>query len=219
MNLKEFSRSLTPPLIWKGLRKLLHFSGITRRKEETKEAPLFDGDSLFFERLGPTSRVYGEYGVGTSTIWMSTNTKARVIGVDTSQEWINHVQNAVGERDIQLEWVDLGEVGPWGRPISYRRRDAIETYLLSPWRRGVTPDLVLIDGRFRVACFLTCLLEASPGVRIIFDDYTNRPHYHVVEEFLAPIEKTQRQALFEVPARIDRDVVSEELERFRFVMD
>jgi hypothetical protein len=46
----------------------------------------------------------------------------------------------------------------------------------SPWRRGaVKPDLVLIDGRFRLACFLHPLLAAAPGTPILFDDYTNRP--------------------------------------------
>ena len=32
-------------------------------------------------------------------------------------------------------------------------------------------DCVLVDGRFRVCCFLTSLKNAEQGTRIIFDDY------------------------------------------------
>jgi len=90
----------------------------------------------------------------------------------------------------------------------------------SPWQHGsVKPDLVLIDGRFRVACFLHSLLAAEPGTPILFDDYSNRPHYHLVEESY-PIEQTEgRQALFRVPAELDREVIGRELEGFLMVRD
>jgi len=90
----------------------------------------------------------------------------------------------------------------------------------SPWRHGaVKPDLVLIDGRFRLACFFHSLLAAAPGTPILFDDYTNRPHYQLVEEF-CPISETEgRQALFRVPAELDREAIGKELEMLTMVRD
>ena len=54
---------------------------------------------------------------------------------------------------------------------------------------------------------------------IDFDDYTNRPHYHLVEEF-CPIEQTEvRQELFLLPAELDREEIGPELEGFLMVRD
>lgn len=81
------------------------------------------------------------------------------------------------------------------------------------------PDLVLIDGRFRLACFLHSQLAAETGTPILFDDYTNRPQYHLVEEF-CPIEQSEgRQVLFSVPAELDRETIGRELEGFLLVRD
>ena len=79
------------------------------------------------------------------------------------------------------------------------------------------PDLALIDGRFRVACFLHSMLAAEAGTPLLFDEYTNRPRYHLVEEF-CPIEQSEgRQELFRVPAELDREGIGRELEGFLMV--
>ena len=83
------------------------------------------------------------------------------------------------------------------------------------------PDVVLIDGRFRVACFLTSLLKSKVGAVIIFDDYSDRNHYHVVEEFVEVSHLEQRQAIFVVPELSDdeRLSISELLNDFRMVRE
>ncbi len=63
------------------------------------------------------------------------------------------------------------------------------------------PDVVLIDGRFRVACFLTVMLRATKPVTVLFDDYHKRPEYHWIEEFGAPVDRARRMARFEVTPR------------------
>ena len=52
-------------------------------------------------------------------------------------------------------------------------------------------DLVLIDGRFRVACCLICYDIIKDSCLIAFDDFLNRPQYHIVLEYFDIIEKTQ----------------------------
>ena len=44
----------------------------------------------------------------------------------------------------------------------------------------------MIDGRFRVASFLTTLKKSKKGTKIIFDDYKSRSQYHVVEKIIKP---------------------------------
>ena len=87
------------------------------------------------------------------------------------------------------------------------------------WLKEISPDLVLIDGRFRVFCFLTTVKLAPVGTKILFDDYINRPLYHVVEEFCEKIETCGRQALFEVSQSAKKKVTDETLTTFQNVID
>jgi hypothetical protein len=120
-----------------------------------------------------------------------------------------------------LKHVDMGDLGAWGYPLSYQKRDQFKFYLDFIWTQSEKPHLVLIDGRFRVACFLTSLKYAETGTYLFFDDYRSRPEYALVEEFLIPSEYCGRQAIFVVPARdeINMPKLEIELERFRYVME
>ena len=133
---------------------------------------LFDGYDKLFKKHIKDIKIYGEYGIGNSTTWVYQNTNAKILSVDTSKEWINIVKSKINELDrIQIDWIDLGKLGDWGTPVSYKKRDFIRNYLESIWIKNNKPELILIDGRFRVACFLYSLLKAAPGAKIIFDDY------------------------------------------------
>lgn len=181
---------------------------------------LFDGYDKLFKKHIKDIKVYGEYGVGNSTTWVYQNTNAKILSVDTSKEWINIVQSKMNELDrIQIDWIDLGVVGDWGTPISYKKREFIINYLESIWMKNNKPELILIDGRFRVACFLYSLLKAFPGSKIIFDDYRNRPHYQVVEEFIKPTELYGNQALFIVTENLSINKIEKSISKFLYVLD
>ncbi len=184
---------------------------------------LFDGDSFLFKKLARENNIYGEYGCGLSTIWMLRNTSAQVISVDSSQEWAEKVKNDnfVFKSRLIIKHIDIGKVGPFGRAISYNKCNNFQDYTDFIWKRSVKPELVLIDGRFRVCCFLTSLKLADPGTKIIFDDYVNRPHYHFIEKYVSRIQESLRQCLFIVPSKneIDMDSLDKDIELFRFVMD
>ena len=44
---------------------------------------LFDGDDKAFKALVRNAKVYAEYGVGKSSIWVLQNTQAKILAVDT----------------------------------------------------------------------------------------------------------------------------------------
>ena len=66
---------------------------------------------------------------------------------------------------------------------------------------GVMPDLVLVDGRFRVASALTAFanLAGLSDARVLVDDYTNRPHYHVMEKHGKLLHTVEYMAVFQPP--------------------
>ena len=185
-----------------------------------KEKDIFRGKSELFKRLVSNASAYGEYGCGASTIWVAHNTATIIYSIDTSMEWIKNVKNEVGDRPNQLlTHVDLGDLGEWGRPRSYKYRNNIINYLDGIWKNEFKPDVVLIDGRFRVACLLYSLLNSKPSTQILFDDYLGREHYHLVEEFVTVTETCGDQVLFVVPENFDRISATKELERFMYVME
>lgn len=209
--MKSFGKGTLPPLLLDAVRKI---------KNRNREQELFWGDSELFRRHLPGAQAYGEYGCGLSTLWVCAHFDIPVMSVDTSQRWIDYVrQKLEGHEGVELQHVDLGELGDWGRPLTYARRESIRDYTEGPWRGVEKPNVVLIDGRFRVACFFASLIHARPGTVILFDDYAHRPNYHLVEEYVAPQEICGRQAAFVVPADLPGEELRSEYERFLYVMD
>ena len=188
-----------------------------------KENLLFDGDDSLFKEIIRETNLYGEYGCGLSTDWVLRNSKIMVHSVDTSLEWIQITKNKNNKylQRLNIKLIDLGEVGDWGRPINYNNSDIFYNYTDWIWKLPQTPDTVLIDGRFRVCCFLTSLKNAKQGTKIIFDDYCNRPYYHIVENYIQREDTYGRQCLFIVPSQKDINFseLDKDIKNFRFVMD
>lgn len=207
--IRSVLRAVTPPILLSAYRAV-----------KPKSTELFGGDGRLFEELAGSCKVYGEYGCGQSTKWMLANTGAAVHSVDSSDEWVARIKSEAAALDrLDLRWVDVGRIGDWGRPLGYEKRRRFRDYVFSPWDRGEDPDLVLIDGRFRVASFFATLLRARPGTIVLFDDYVGRAQYEIVEEFVPLGERCGRQACFAVPAGIDKVEASRMLEKFEYVMD
>lgn len=208
-------KGLVPPLALSGMRRLV------RSRPARNAASLFDGyDSQFKEIALSSTDGYAEFGVGASTIWMAKNTARPIDAVDSSEEWIRRVTTQTDRTEnLRISHVDIGPLGNWGRPVDHSRRFNFIDYVEAPFGNSNSVDMVLVDGRMRVACFLTALLRTSPGTRIVFDDYVGRPHYHLVEEFVPRSADDGRQAVFVVPADVDTEVVSAERDRFLYVLD
>lgn len=190
-------------------------------RKSTTELRLFDGRDELFVSAASEARVYGEYGCGASTLWVARNTSARILTVDSSPAWIDKVKAEAGEAAARIDarWIDVGEIGEWGRPVSYARKENFASYPASLWDRDLQPDMVLVDGRFRLACFFTSLLRARPGTVIIFDDYVGRPHFHIAADFVPPTETVGRQARFDVPEKLDREELIRLAGKFEYVTD
>lgn len=204
------------------LRRVTRFAGrnLAKLAGNDPDKLLFRGDYGLFVEAMSACTVYAEYGCGASTVWCANNTTVPIIAVDSSAEWIARVRDRSERRDgLNTVHVDLGELGDWGRPVGYDRRSAFSDYIGAPWTYEINPDLILVDGRFRVACFLQSLVNAAEGSTILFDDYTERRQYHVVEEFAERVAACGTMAKFVVPAKLDRDAIAQEIKAFTYVMD
>jgi hypothetical protein len=152
-------------------------------------------------------RFYLEYGSGGSTV-LAARLHKRFISVDTDPYFLESVRRKIGELapNQHLLHADVGLTGPWGTPfwrrLTPRTLSRWTRSLEAPWRfipPHESPDLVLIDGRFRVAATLVCCahLATSPGTRIFVDDYAESPHYHALEKYATLTATVGRMAIFQ----------------------
>lgn len=149
---------------------------------------------------------YLEFGMGGSTILAAKIGVPNIFSVDSSQEWVNSVTAQIAQISlkgkVQLLYANVGPTGAWGYPLNSDSVINWPAYYSGPWRAvrsaGLQPDLVLVDGRFRVACFLYSLLHLKQGATVLWDDYANRPEYHVVEQFLQPSAYHDEMAVFHI---------------------
>lgn len=157
---------------------------------------------------------YLEYGCGGSTMLAGELGIRTIYSVDSDPAWAAGVRKAFDRRyadrgqTLLLTHVDIGPTREWGFPTDLSHAPRWPNYAVTPWRLlskdRPSPTVVLIDGRFRVACFLLSLIAAKPGAIILIDDYLDRPRYHVVERHCARMATHGRLAVFRVGE--DRDI-------------
>jgi SAM-dependent methyltransferase len=149
------------------------------------------------------AKVILEYGTGGSTVVAADLAGRDVFSVESSAEWLAMMQgwfkaNPPKAR-LQLHHGDIGKTRQWGYPVDNKHVGRWVGYPVSVWDRAdfVHPDVVLIDGRFRLACALTALFRISRPVTVLIDDYTGRPRYAQIETLVGAPEMIGRMAKFE----------------------
>lgn len=150
-----------------------------------------------------------EYGSGGSTILaLKSNPNNFVFTCETDPLWLESVvadaeASHVSERLVKV-YTDIGATKEWGYPTCFSAK-----FLNASTRgwevlreRKKHPDFVLIDGRFRVGCFLATLVNCEKHVQLLWDDWEGRNHYHIIENIIKPTRMIGRAALFDVPPNI-----------------
>lgn len=150
------------------------------------------------------ARVILEYGSGGSTVLAGENPSASVYSVESDGNWhkmmVDWFERNPPVANLNLVHTDIGPTREWGFPKDSSSWVKFADYPLSVWDMPTLgePDIVLIDGRFRVGCFLATLISIKKPVRVLFDDYLDRPNYHVVEEFSPRTKLVGRMAVFDM---------------------
>ncbi|STQ91429.1 hypothetical protein [Iodobacter fluviatilis] len=151
-----------------------------------------------------SAQSYLEYGMGGSTILAAQLGVQRIVAIDSSQEWAAKVGTQIAPlqspSQIELLHAPIGKTMEWGFPENTQMQSQWPDYYSKPWRFARDVDLVLIDGRFRVPCFLYSLLQLQPGAIILWDDYVERSEYHSIEQQLVPEAYFGKMAKFIVPS-------------------
>jgi len=153
-----------------------------------------------FARYRDKSRNYFEFGCGGSTVFCDSPLR-RIKSVDNHQEWLNKVCPLVGAT-TELIYVNTGPVLEYGNPADPTQVEGFADYSLAFSRRHPDTDLVLLDGRFRVACALQIVLSDYTGVVLLHD--AGRPEYQPLFKFFSVGERVENLVSLRVSPTADK---------------
>ncbi|MGR3320597.1 MAG: hypothetical protein ACU0DK_01555 [Pseudooceanicola sp.] len=153
-----------------------------------------------YERAG----VILEYGSGGSTVMAAEMPGKLVTSVESDKAWARMMRGWFEENPpaspVEIVHHDIGPTKEWGQPRTHKGWKKYPGYPLKVWdaKDFRQPDVVLVDGRFRVGCALATAFRTAKPVVLLIDDYADRERYHEVEEFIGRPGMTGRLARFEV---------------------
>jgi hypothetical protein len=157
------------------------------------------------------ARTYLEFGAGASTKMAVEAGVDRLFTVESDPKWIERcaldpvIAEALKAGRLTFIHADIGPVKLWGYPADPSVAVAKwPNYYLSVWPQldGHTPDVILVDGRFRVSCTLQSLLRCSDDCKILIHDF-ERPFYHGVLAFTEAVDGADRLTVLQRKRRLD----------------
>ena len=116
----------------------------------------------FFKNEICKHKSYLEYGSGSSTIFLPKQKNLKLVSVESNYYFANHLKKII--KNLTILNPNIGLTGFWGYPLFFKNsyKKGFK-YVNSPWEAlelNYMPNVVLIDGRYRVACALNILLKA-----------------------------------------------------------
>jgi len=189
---------------------------------------------VFAVEVGKAS-TYLEWGSGGSTAFVIKKDNIKKMHtLESDDAWLKElsthwlIHQAIGDSRLTLELRNIGRTGKWGRPVNDHAAARYPHYSdlpetspsnttgLDAHRTKEHFDLIFVDGRFRVACFLKALRDAPKPFRLMIHDY-ERLEYHVVERFATKVKQDDILAVFTPKESIDGRELDAEIKKYEFV--
>jgi hypothetical protein len=185
-------------------------------------------ERVVFDRAIKKSTCYLEFGLGGSTLRAIQKSDTMIYSVESSPEWVNHMREysivrSCENKRLFIFPVDIGPTREWGLPAPGNSRILFPAYSANIFNliNKSNLDLVLVDGRFRVACTIKIVLEchANKNLTIMIHDFWNRKEYHVVLKYLNTIDKADAIGLFSIKKCVDLESARRDYEEYKFIVD
>jgi hypothetical protein len=157
---------------------------------------------------------YMEFGLGGSTLAAVRAGAQSVIAVDSDANWVAAVSGhpeiapLIDRGAAVILHADIGPIVEWGHPKDRSHLARWHAYIAAPWaacdRRGTIPDLIYVDGRFRVGCCFSIAVafagrsELQQPRVLLHDVDEGRPGYRDVFTYLDLIEQIGGLCLMQV---------------------
>jgi hypothetical protein len=195
-------------------------------KKYIKEIHLLfsSNDKNMFYKYLDKATYYFEYGSGATTYQASIkNNLKKIISVESDIEWFNKLKNMIKNNDkIIFKYCDMKtKPNDWGNPGVDSILNNCNNYtdVIKTIDKDLSSklDLILIDGRFRVACCLKCYNIINNNCFILFNDFLNRKHYHVVLDYFEIVDKTEDNKMVVLKKIIGKNIPEELIKKYEMI--
>lgn len=156
--------------------------------------PLLHEKAIDYWETSVTNSVhYLEYGMGSSTIRASEVCRGEVTTVETSPKFYNKIRHLIDD-NVNVHCMDW-ECKALGYPKQELNETDIKDYVYRPFNTNIKYDVVLVDGRFRMACLMGVFNESQSKIIMLDDSY--RKAYKPLLEIIPPTKRLGNMAIWE----------------------
>ena len=193
MQLNKKQNSLNKKIINLIIYILRYFSIIDKNYDEISDKINFGSKKadIFFKKNLKKSKYYFEYGSGNSTI-LSKKYKKKFLSIETDKSFYRFIKKK-GIREIL--YYNMGPTKYYSIPILplilIKKKITKYANSINFFKKKFkkNPDLILIDGRFRVYVTLTVLIfflnnKITGKTIIIIDDFKYRKNYQIIKKII-----------------------------------
>lgn len=188
------------------------------------EPHLNKNDKLLFYKYLDKAKVYFEFGSGGSTYQASIRDNIEYIcSVESDLVWYNNLQKLIKNRSrINYIYNDINTIpNNWGNPgltcPNNKKINYSEHIRLLEKDKSSKIDLILIDGRFRVACCLKCYDVINDDCYILFDDFLNRKYYHIVLDYYDIVDKTEDNIMVVLKKKKGKKIQNDIIKKYEII--
>jgi len=188
-------------------------------------------ETKFFKKKLKQSNLYLEFGSGNSTIEAEKLNK-NYYSIESDKNFYNYIIKKINKKKISF--IDFGVVGFYSNPLKYnynkfkisKKAESYCSNILKNFlKKKIYPDLILVDGRFRVLAALYVykfFLNKKKNFTIIIDDYfekfnnvLGRKHYHILNKFFN-IKKVGRFGVATTLSKKNSKILRKKINLYKF---
>ena len=160
---------------------------------------------LWISFLNPNIR-YFEWGSGFTTK-TADEIAMRVTSIEGSRTWYDKMREHTFSNKTVLKYVDIGKTGSFSFPKDQTKGTEYIRAINS------TQDIILVDGRWRVACAISAFPFIAPTGRLMIHDF-GRTHYHSILKFYTKENEVDGLAVFVPKSNVSMDDIKGHLHLF-----
>ncbi len=153
--------------------------------------------ALYYKYLDKATN-YLEYGSGGSTYnAVLRNNIKKIVSVESDKDWYNKMNKMINNSKLIYKYIELN-----AKPNNYGNPENVSFNVMKLYPsvveeyKDIKFDLILIDGRFRVACALICFKYIDNNCFVIVDDIIGRDYYNEIYNYYDKIESAGRMVVF-----------------------
>jgi len=157
-------------------------------------------------------KYYLEFGSGESTGYAKKSNKIKnVVSVESSRAFCKKL-------DFGIWYINIGKTKKWGFPVDDSKKHLWPDYSMAPFASYESNyDLVLVDGRFRVACTLQTILNTKRSCKIIIHDFWTRPEYSLLQQFLDRIDGIDSMGVFKAKEKLNVPLIQSIIQKYQYL--